>query len=328
MENPNKLTLLEAIEHLKNKNLTSVELVEACYSQIEKYEDSIKAFVTLTKENALKDAKEADEFIAKHGAKAFDKKPLIGIPYVCKDNFTTYGVQTTASSKILEGYIPPYESTVTLKLKEAGAIVLGKANMDAFAHGSSTETSDYKKTTNPWNYSKVPGGSSGGSAASVAADTCIFAIGSETSGSIRGPAAWCGITGFKPTYGRVSRFGLIAMASSTDSPGPLTKTADDAAYILSIIAGNDTFDATSSPSPIENYLENAKKYDLKGKKIGRPKSYFEIDLEPEVKAAVEAGAKAAEAIGTIVSVHIIPRPHVNVDGVLPLGRKAANKIKA
>ena len=265
----NTLSILEAIEGLKQKKFSSVELVRSCFDQIDKYDSKIKAFVTITKESALQDAAKADEILGQKGPKAFDEYPLLGIPYACKDNYNTEGVQTTASSNVLKGYISPYESTVTKRLKNAGAILLGKTNMDAFAHGSSTETSDFFKTTNPWNYNKVPGGSSGGSAAAVASDMCIFATGSETAGSIRGPAAWCGITGIKPTYGRVSRYGLIAMASSTDSPGPLVKTALDAGYILKIIAGKDPFDATSSPLPTENYFELMQQGDLKGVKIGR-----------------------------------------------------------
>ncbi|RJR26536.1 Asp-tRNA(Asn)/Glu-tRNA(Gln) amidotransferase subunit GatA [candidate division WWE3 bacterium] len=294
------MTLLESINGLKKGSITSVGLTKACFDQIDKYDSKIKAFLTLTKDSALVQASDADEEIKKHGEKSFENKPLLGIPYACKDNFNTYGIQTTAGSKILEGYIPPYESTVTSRIKSAGAVLLGKTNMDAFAHGSSTETSDYMKTTNPWNYNKVPGGSSGGSAAAVASDMCIFSIGSETAGSVRGPAAWCGVTGLKPTYGRVSRYGLIAMASSTDSPGPITKNTEDAAYILSVIAGSDPFDATTSHTPIENYLKKTYSYNLKGKKIGRPKSYFNIELEPEIRVAMENVFKVYEELGAQV----------------------------
>lgn len=184
----------------------------------------------------LVEAKNADLLIAQKGEEAFSDKPLLGIPYACKDNFCTYGITTTASSKILANFKPPYESTVTTRLKNAGAVLLGKTNMDAFAHGSSTETSDYGTTLNPWDISRVAGGSSGGSAAAIAANLAVFAIGSETAGSIRGPASWCGVSGLKPTYGRVSRYGVIAMASSTDSPGPICKSIIDCSYVAEIIA--------------------------------------------------------------------------------------------
>lgn len=211
----------------------------------------------------------------------------MGIPYACKDNFSTKGIRTTASSNVLKDYIPPFESTVTQKLKAAGAVLLGKTNMDAFAHGSSTETSDFFKTKNPHDQSRTPGGSSGGSACAVAANMCVFATGSETAGSLRGPASWCGVMGLKPTYGRVSRYGVVAMASSTDSPGPLTKTVYDAAYVLKIIAGKDPFDATSSPTVPDNYLAD-RAFSLNGVKIGKPKSYFELDLEPGVRKQAES----------------------------------------
>jgi aspartyl-tRNA(Asn)/glutamyl-tRNA(Gln) amidotransferase subunit A len=300
MKNLNELTIQEALAGLKSHLFTSKDLVDACYKQIDAYDPKIKAFITLTKDIAYGQAQHYDELINQEQEIAFEKFPLIGIPYACKDNFNVKDVQTTAGSKILEGYISPYDSTVTLKLKNAGAVLIGKTNMDAFAHGSSTETSDYFKTTNPWDYSKVPGGSSGGSAAAVAADMCIFAIGSETAGSVRGPAAWCGITGLKPTYGRVSRYGLIAMASSTDSPGPLTKNVEDAAFVLSIIAGNDSHDATSSPLNTEDYYKEVLKSSLKGIKIGRPKSYFEIDLQEGIKEKIDEALNKYKELGAEV----------------------------
>ncbi|HSX39946.1 MAG TPA: amidase, partial [Candidatus Saccharimonadales bacterium] len=285
MSDLNKLSIYQALDGLKKNEFTATELTQACLDAIDKQDPQIKSYLLVNKEQALAQAKKADELIAAQCGKAFYSKPLLGIPYACKDNFNTYGIETTASSNVLKGYIPPYESTVTKKLADAGAVLLGKTNMDAFAHGSSTETSDFGPTHNPHDLKKSPGGSSGGSSAAVAADMCIFAMGSETAGSVRGPAAWCGVVGLKPTYGRVSRYGVIAMASSTDSPGPITKTVEDAALILQIIAGKDAFDATSSPKPVENYLPI--KTDLKGIKIGKPKSYFEIDLEPGVKEQVE-----------------------------------------
>jgi aspartyl-tRNA(Asn)/glutamyl-tRNA(Gln) amidotransferase subunit A len=297
MKRLNELTIRESIDGLKKGDFTSYELTKACFDQIHTYDEKIKAFVTLVEEDALRNAKIADAEIKEKGSAVFDEKPLLGIPFACKDNFSTKGVETTASSNVLKGYIPPFESTVTQKLKSAGAILLGKTNMDAFAHGSSTETSDFFKTSNPWDYSKVPGGSSGGSTAAVASNMCIFAIGSETAGSIRGPAAWCGVTGLKPTYGRVSRYGVVAMASSTDSPGPLTKNVIDSAYILKIIAGKDPFDATSSPNVVDDYLAIAKNFDLKGKKIGRPASYFNIEMDPDYKKVVENSLLEFEKLG-------------------------------
>jgi aspartyl-tRNA(Asn)/glutamyl-tRNA(Gln) amidotransferase subunit A len=273
------LELKEALEGLKNKSFTSEELTKSCIQRIEEYDEKIKAFLALNFENALLEAKKADNYISEKGEEAFEEFPLLGIPYALKDNFSTKGIVTTASAKILENYIPPFDATVTKKLKEAGAIMLGKTNMDAFAHGSSTETSDFKKTANPWDLTCVPGGSSGGSAAAVAANMCIFAIGSETAGSIRGPASWCGVSGFKPSYGRVSRYGVVAMASSTDQPGPLTKSIWDASYILNIIAGKDINDATTIHNEVPDYT----KTNYHNLTIGIPKSYFEIEMDPKVK---------------------------------------------
>jgi aspartyl-tRNA(Asn)/glutamyl-tRNA(Gln) amidotransferase subunit A len=307
MTNLNELTLIEALEGLKAKKFSSSDLVSACYSQIEKHEDKINAFVTIVpKETALSLAKKADEFIASN-EQAFSKRPLLGIPYACKDNFCTRGIETTASSNILKGFIPPYESTVTKKLKDAGAILIGKTNMDAFAHGASTETSDFFITKNPWDTTRLPGGSSGGSAAAVAADMCTFALGSETGGSIRCPASWCGVTGFKPTYGRNSRYGLIAMMSSTDSPGPMTKTVLDAAKVLEVIAGKDPFDATSLPAGVGNYVESATAFDLKGLKVGKPVSYFMEDVDAPILEAVNVCLSRLEELGAqVVEVELTP----------------------
>ena len=286
MESLNELTIKEALEGLKKGDFTSGQLVLDCFAAIEKRDPGIKAFITLTKETALKAAKETDELISKKGVNAFEDHPLLGVPYACKDNYCTKGIKTTAGSKVLENFESPYESTVTRKLQEAGAILLGKTNMDAFAHGSSTETSDFFTTRNPWNLDKVPGGSSGGSAAAVSANMCTFAIGSETGGSIRGPASWCGVTGLKPTYGRISRYGLIAMASSTDSPGPITKTVWDSAYILEVLAGKDPLDATTAPNSVDDYSVDLDK-PLEGLKVGKPKSYFEVDLQDGISEKLE-----------------------------------------
>ena len=287
MANLNELSLTQALTGLKNREFSSTELTTACLNRIKKLDDKIKAFVTITEELALVSAKKADDLIQKEGAQIFNQNPLLGIPFALKDNHSTKGILTTASSKMLDNYFPPFDATVTKKLLEAGAVLLGKTNMDAFAHGSSTETSDFFPTYNPWDTKKVPGGSSGGSAVAVSADMCIFAMGSETAGSVRGPAAWCGITGLKPSYGRVSRYGIVAMASSTDQPGPLTKNVEDAAYILKIVAGVDPLDATTSPKEVDDYFEKIGNSSLKGLKVGVPKSYFEIELEPGVKKATE-----------------------------------------
>ena len=280
----NKLTLTEALAGLRAKKFTSVELVQACLDQIKKLNPKLNAFLAIN-EKALDEAKKADL-----------SKPLGGIPIAIKDNFLTMGLPTTASSKVLEGYMPQYESTVTRKLKDAGAIIIGKTNMDAWAHGSSTESSDFGPTLNPWNTNHLPGGSSGGSAAAVAADMCIAAIGSETAGSVRQPAAWCGVTGFKPTYGRVSRYGVIAMASSTDSPGPITKTVEDAAILAQIIAGHDPFDATSSPLPVGDYISKLKTQNSK-LKIGLAKEY----LVGQSKSVVSQAAEKLKELGHEVS---------------------------
>lgn len=288
----NTLNIRESIEGLKSRKFTSLELTNACLDQIEKFDPTLRSVITLTRERALNQAQKADELISKKGASVFEELPLLGIPYLCKDNFSTKGVETTAASNILKGYIPPYESTVTKRLEQSGSILLGKTNMDSFAHGSSSETSDIYPlnskegpTKNPWDKTRVPGGSSGGSAAAIAAHMAIFSIGSETAGSIRGPASWCGVTGLKPTYGRVSRYGLIAMGSSLDSPGPITKTVWDSAYVLSVIAGKDPLDATSSNEPVEKYHQSPS-VSLESLRIGIPKSYFSGAAQDGVLKAV------------------------------------------
>ena len=265
----NTLTITEARDGLRQKKFTAVDLAKACVERIKKTEPKISALVTLTEHEAFENAKTADEALAKG-----TDRPLLGIPLVIKDNFATTGIRTTASSKVLDNFIPPYNATVVQKLRDAGMVLLGKANMDAWAHGSSTETSDYGATKNPWDTGKLPGGSSGGSAASVAADQTIAAIGSETAGSIRQPASWCGIVGLKPTYGRVSRYGVVAMGSSLDSPGPMTKTVEDGALLLNVIAGNDPLDATTSSKPTTDYTGSLNA-SIKGKKIGISEKYID-----------------------------------------------------
>jgi aspartyl-tRNA(Asn)/glutamyl-tRNA(Gln) amidotransferase subunit A len=280
----NTLSVEEALVGLREKKYTSEELVKDCLDQIEKINPKINAFLALN-ESVLEQAVNADTSL-----------PLGGIPIAVKDNFLTPGIVTTASAKVLEGYRPHYESTVIAKLRSAGAIILGKTNMDAWAHGSSTETSDFGPTLNPWNTNHLPGGSSGGSAAAVSADMCIAAIGSETAGSIRQPAAWCGVTGFKPTYGRVSRYGVVAMASSTDSPGPITKTVTDSALIAQIISGVDDYDATTSTLPVENYISKIK--DQRSKiRIGLAKEYLLPEMNSDAKTLILNAAKKFEELG-------------------------------
>lgn len=288
-----QLTIAQAKKDLREKKYSSVELTQAYLDRIKKVESKVKAYITITEEEALKNAAEADKKIAK----SIDL-PLLGIPLSIKDNFSTAGIRTTASSKVLDTYIPPYDATVVTKLKDAGMVLLGKTNMDAWAHGSSTETSDYGASRNPWNTNHLPGGSSGGAAASVAADETIAAIGSETAGSIRQPASWCGVVGLKPTYGRVSRYGVIAMGSSLDSPGPITKTVEDSALLLQVLAGQDMHDATTSPHKIPDYLKSLTN-DIKGMKIGIADDYFE-GVDPEVKSEVEKALKLFEQLGSSV----------------------------
>jgi aspartyl-tRNA(Asn)/glutamyl-tRNA(Gln) amidotransferase subunit A len=288
-----RLSLTQALEGLQKKDFSSIDLTTACLEQIKKHDPSVNAFVTVCEKEALEEAQEADD--DRSTGQENEKYPLLGIPIAVKDNFCTAGIRTTASSKVLDDFVPTYDATVVKRLIEAGAIIIGKTNLDAWAHGSSTETSDYGTTKNPWNLEHLPGGSSGGSAAAVAADETIAAIGSETAGSIRQPADWCGVVGLKPTYGRVSRYGVVAMASSLDSPGPMTKTVEDAARILKIIAGEDGFDATLSPKPVEDYLKELKE-PKKSLTIGISDEYFEGVYE-QVKEKVEDAIKVIEKLG-------------------------------
>ena len=272
----NELKIKQAQEKLVNREISSVELTQACLDRIKAVDDKVKACLTVCEKEALEEAKKADERRAKG-----ESWELLGIPYIAKDNIMAKGVKTTAASKILENYIAPFDATIIKKLREAGAVLLGKSNLDEFAHGASTENSAFGPTHNPWDLERVPGGSSGGSAAAVAADMCLFALGTDTGGSIRCPASFCGVVGLKPTYGIASRFGLIAMTSSTDVPGSITKTAEDAKIVMDAIAGVDKNDATTVNAP-KLSLCGA----LKGKKIGLPKEYFNEGLNDEVKKYV------------------------------------------
>jgi aspartyl-tRNA(Asn)/glutamyl-tRNA(Gln) amidotransferase subunit A len=291
---PHRLTIHQAHQLLKDKKLSSVELTRDCLKRVKEVEPRVKAFVTVTEELALKQAEEADKLIAKG-----DIKPLTGIPVVIKDVLCTKGVRTTCSSKMLENFIPPYDATVVEKLNGLGAVTIGKANMDEFAMGSSTEHSAFFPTHNPWDLDRVPGGSSGGSAVAVAADEGIYALGSDTGGSIRQPAGFCSVVGLKPTYGRVSRYGLVAFASSLDQIGPLTKDVTDCALVMNAIAGFDNRDSTSVPQPVPDYTKALSK-DLKGLKLGVPREYFVKGMQAEVEKALEEAIKKLEELGAEV----------------------------
>ena len=289
------LTVHELMEKLEKKELTSEEITKAYIDRINEKEKDVDAFVTLTTDDALKQAKEIDEK-RKNGE---DVSKLAGIPIGIKDNMCTKGVKTTCSSKMLENFISPYDATVIEKINEIQMPSLGKLNMDEFAMGGSTEYSYFKKTKNPWNLNKVPGGSSGGSAAAVAAKMVPWALGSDTGGSIRQPASLCGVVGLKPTYGLVSRFGLVAFASSLDQIGPITKDVKDAAMLLNVIAGHDERDTTSAIVEKKDYVK-ALKNDVKGLKIGVPKEYFGEGINEEVKQTLEEAIKKYEELGATV----------------------------
>lgn len=291
-----ELSLSEVSEKLQQKEISSQELTGQLLERIERLDPQVGSFLQVTADRALADAKKADEKLA-----AGDGGPLLGVPLALKDIFLTEGITTTCASKILQNYNPIYESTPSRKLAEAGSVLLGKLNLDEFAMGSSTENSAYQITRNPWNLDYVPGGSSGGSAASVAADFCYGALGTDTGGSIRQPAACCGCVGVKPTYGRVSRYGVIAFASSLDQVGPFGKTVADTALLLREIAGHDPADSTSSDLAVPDFLA-AVNAGCKGLTIGLPRQYFIEGMDPEVEKAVReavaviknAGAKVVE----------------------------------
>ncbi len=292
MVNHNQLTIHEAHRLLKTKQLSSVELTKAYLERIQQVEPKVRAFVTVTDELALKQAQKADELIASGD----DTNPLTGIPALIKDNMCTKGIRTTCSSRMLENFVPPYDATVVEKLNGSGAVTIGKANMDEFAMGSSTENSALFVTHNPWDLSRVPGGSSGGSAVAVAAGETIYALGSDTGGSIRQPAGFCSVTGLKPTYGRVSRYGLVAFASSLDQIGPLTQDVTDCALVLNAIAGYDTRDSTSVPEPTPDYTK-CLTAELNGLKIGVPKEYFVEGMQAEVATAIRVAINKLGELG-------------------------------
>ena len=290
---------------LRKREVSSVEITRSVLARITEVEQRVQAWVTITADDALAAAAAADREFSSGAAAS----PLAGIPVGIKDNMCTRGVLTTCSSKILSNFVPPYDATVVGKLRAAGAVVLGKLNMDEFAMGSSTENSGIKKTFNPWDLARIPGGSSGGSAAAVAADMAPIATGSDTGGSIRQPAACCGVVGVKPTYGLVSRYGLVAFASSLDQIGPLAKDVEDAALLLNTLAGHDPMDSTSAtyePPDYTTFLNRG----VKGMRVGLPREFFGEGLDPEVRAAVEAAVKKLEELGaSAVEVELPTSPY-------------------
>ena len=300
----NALTIDSTRAAIAAKQITASALAEQFYGKIKTDDPDIHAYLTLCEDRALRRAKNIDDLVSKGAA----LPPLAGVPIGIKDVMLTRGVRTTAGSKILENFIPPYDCTAVARLEAAGAIILGKMNCDEFAMGSSNENSAYGPVRNPRDKSRVPGGSSGGSAAAVAAGTAVATLGSDTGGSIRQPASFCGVVGLMPTYGRVSRYGLIAFASSLDHIGPLTKTVKDAAILLRIVAGRDPLDSTSADVPVPDYEADLAK-PVRGIKIGVPKEYFGDGLDAEVRAAVEAGIAKLRAAGCeIISISL---PHTS-----------------
>ena len=290
-----ELTAVELAKEIKAGKTTAVEAMKAVLEQIEKTEETYHCYITIDKEKAMQAAKEAQEKIEAGTLTG----PLAGVPVAIKDNLCTKDVVTTCASKILENFVPQYDAEAVVKLQEAGAVMIGKTNMDEFAMGSTTETSAYGVTKNPRNPEHVPGGSSGGSAAAVAADECFFALGSDTGGSIRQPASYCGVVGMKPTYGTVSRYGLVAYGSSLDQIGPLCKDVTDCATIMEVIASHDLKDSTSVERKDTDFT-SALVDDVKGMRIGIPKDYFGEGLDPDVKASVLNAVEVLKAKGAIV----------------------------
>jgi aspartyl-tRNA(Asn)/glutamyl-tRNA(Gln) amidotransferase subunit A len=284
-------TVHEAAELLGRREVSSLELTDACFERIQSLDDGIHAYLTLDREGARRAAREADERLA-----GGDVQPLCGIPWACKDVISTRGVETTAGSQILRGYIPPFDATVVTRLREAGAVMLGKTNCDEFAMGSSNENSGYGPVRNPWDRDRVPGGSSGGSAAAVAAQLALMALGTDTGGSVRQPAALCGLVGLRPSYGRVSRYGIVAFSSSQDQVGPLTWDVRDCALVLNVIAGHDPLDGTTVPRSPEDFARELGR-EPKGLRFGVPKEYVVKGTEPGVVKAFRAAVRDFERLG-------------------------------
>src|SRR5919106_2443018 len=299
--NLSALTLHEASEKIRKREFSALELTEAIFQRISETEEKTHSYITLCRDSALNQARRADEVLKKER----DTHALFGIPFAVKDNFLTRGIRTTCASKILGEFDPPYDSTTVSKIRAAGAIIIGKTNLDEFAMGSSTENSAFHPTYNPWNTDRVPGGSSGGSAAAVAADQCIVALGTDTGGSIRQPASCCGIVGLKPTYGRVSRFGIIAFASSMDQVGPMTKDVTDCALMLDAIAGYDPADSTTVNPEVPPHFAFLTG-DVTGLRLGIPKEYFTAGLHPAVDQAVMLAIRQIEERGAVVEEISLP----------------------
>ncbi len=298
-----KLTISEAHKRLRAKEFTSVELTRACLDRISAVEPKLNAFITVCEPQALAQAQAADQRLA-----AGEAPPLCGIPLGIKDIYATRGVRTTCASRILENFVPPFDATVIAKLRAEGAVFVGKTNMDEFAMGSSTENSAFGPTHNPYGFGRVAGGSSGGSAAAVAADECLAALGTDTGGSIREPACFCGVAGMKPTYSRVSRYGVIAFASSLDQVGPFTKSARDAAIMLRSLAGRDPRDSTCSARPVPDY-EQALTGEVKDVRLGVPREYFVEGMDPDVERTIRAALKNFRAMGAKTIDISLPHTH-------------------
>jgi aspartyl-tRNA(Asn)/glutamyl-tRNA(Gln) amidotransferase subunit A len=288
-------TIHELQDALRRGDTSSRAITESVLARIAAVDGKVKAYLTVTGDGAAAAAEKADREIKTGKAVS----PVLGVPIAIKDNMCTEGTRTTCASKILGNFVPPYDATVVERLRSAGYVMPGKLNMDEFAMGSSTENSGFAVTRNPWDLERIPGGSSGGSAAAVAAGECIAALGSDTGGSIRQPAACCGVVGLKPTYGRVSRYGLVAFASSLDQIGPITKEVTDAAILLNVIAGHDPKDSTSANIPVPDYTKALRK-DVKGMTVGIPREYFIEGMDPEVDAAVRDAVRTLEGLGARV----------------------------
>ncbi|NTU62119.1 MAG: Asp-tRNA(Asn)/Glu-tRNA(Gln) amidotransferase subunit GatA [Chloroflexi bacterium] len=300
---PYRLTIHEAHDRLAQKELTSVELTGAVFDRIEELNPALHAFLHLTRDAALEQARAADVRRAQG-----EDTPLLGVPLAIKDIICVQGMPATAGSKILQGFVPPYDATAIARLRALGAVFLGKTNTDEFAMGSSTENSAYGVTHNPWDLERVPGGSSGGSAAAVAADLCLGAFGTDTGGSIRQPASLCSVVGLKPSYGRVSRYGLIAFASSLDQMGPFAKDVRDAAILLRAIAGHDPLDSTTMPIAVPDYTAYLRS-DLKGVRVGVPREYFIDGMQPEVEQAIRQAIEVMKSLDA--EVREVSLPHTD-----------------
>lgn len=305
--NPYELTAHKLVELIKKGELKPTEAIASVFSRIAEMEPKIKAYITLCEDSAMSSAKKLEEKIAR-------KEPLgalAGVPFAVKDNICTAGIKTTCASKILENYIPPYNAAMVEKILAEDAIIIGKTNMDEFAMGSSCENSAFFPTRNPRDLQRIPGGSSGGSAAAIAADCAVLSVGSDTGGSIRQPAALCGVVGMKPTYGLVSRYGLVAFASSLDQIGPITKDVTDTALLLKVIAGHDNRDSTSAPIAIPDYTAGLKK-GVKGLRIGLPKEYFGEGIDKEVSESVMKAVKALASLGAEVMDVTLPHTEYGI----------------